>query len=120
MNHYDRFELTMRASTPNVNVPKESDVLKYLSKLNPVIFGLSDNDSEFIDFLYMPIRWPNRENELIKVSEKFKNVIFTLHSEGEEAGNIWNEYYFNGKSFVAKAIIHIPSFEEIYGKVKGE
>lgn len=38
-------------------------------------------------------------------------MLFTLHGEGEESGDIWNEYYLAGKVQVAKALLQIAPFD---------
>ena len=42
-------------------------------------------------------KWYEHEAELKSFSAKHPNVLFTLHGEGEETGDIWDKYFLNGK-----------------------
>lgn len=119
MGYYTNYELEMKGFNYNTEIPEEAEVIKVLAKLEPNIFGLSTNHKDFAECLYQPMKWYNHKEVLKEVSKQFKDIIFTLHGEGEEAEDIWNEYYLNGEVFIAKATIHIPSFEEIYNKETG-
>lgn len=55
-------------------------------------------------------KWYDYDNEMKMLSRNFPEVLFTLHGEGEDQGDIWNAYYLNGKSQKAKAEITIPKF----------
>lgn len=40
--------------------------------------------------------WYLHEDSLIRFSTAYPDVIFALHGEGEEAGDVWDEYYRRG------------------------
>jgi hypothetical protein len=120
MGYYTNYELEMKGFKSDTTVPTEEEVIKVLAELEPNIFGLSTGHKDFAECLYQPMKWYGHEKTLKKISEQFRDIIFTLHGEGEEAEDIWNEYYLNGEVFVAKAIIYIPTFKEVYNKQKGE
>jgi hypothetical protein len=42
---------------------------------------------------------------MISVSKKFNGVLFVLYGNGEEVGDIWKKYFYNGQTQVAKAKI---------------
>jgi hypothetical protein len=55
--------------------------------------------------------WREHESDLRVFSLKHPNILFTLHGEGEEAGDIWNKYFLNGKCQEARAILTIAGFD---------
>ena len=63
-------------------------------------FGLRDEvtiNTHFDDFLEEEIKWYDHEENMIELSEKYPNYLFTLSGEGEESGDIWRTYFKNGK-----------------------
>lgn len=52
-------------------------------------------------------KWYEHDTDMIEMSKDFPNVLFKLHGEGEEVGDIWDSYYLNGKSQDHKAKIMI-------------
>ena len=71
----------------------------------------SDYDIEFSDFFdnYLrygeTMKWYSHEEDMIALSKKYPNVLFSLQGEGEEPGDIWKAWYRNGRSVTAKAQI---------------
>ena len=55
-------------------------------------------------------KWYNHDLDMKWFSEKHPEALFKLSGEGEEAGDIWHEYYRAGKKQVCKARIVIPDF----------
>lgn len=55
-------------------------------------------------------KWYEHETDLRKFSKKHPEVLFGLSGEGEESGDIWREYYRNGKMQSCKERIVIPEF----------
>ena len=57
-------------------------------------------------------KWYDHNEDLINVSKKYPDVLFTLYGKGESSGDIWRKYYKNGKYQVAKAFISYEEFDE--------
>lgn len=58
------------------------------------------------------LKWYDHESDMIAFSRKYPDVLFTLYGAGEESGDIWRQYFLNGKSQIAKAIITYDPFDE--------
>jgi hypothetical protein len=56
-------------------------------------------------------KWYSCDHDMIAVSLEIPNVLFTLHGEGEESGDIWDAYFLNGKMQKEKARIVIDPFD---------
>lgn len=55
-------------------------------------------------------KWCTHEDELRKFSLLHPEALFKLSGEGEESGDIWHEYYQNGKMQLCKAKIVFDNF----------
>jgi len=56
-------------------------------------------------------KWHDHQLDMLALSNKFRSILFTLHGEGDETGDLWNEYYLNGKTQTAKARIVFDEFD---------
>ena len=57
-------------------------------------------------------KWYDHEEDVREYSKKFPNLVFILDGEGEEPGDIWREFYKNGKSYRWDLEHTLPEFEE--------
>jgi hypothetical protein len=48
---------------------------------------------------------------MIKISKKYPGVLFILSREGENSGDIWKEYFYNGMVQIAIATITFEPFD---------
>jgi hypothetical protein len=58
------------------------------------------------------MKWYNHAEDMKKVSALFPDVLFTLEGEGEDAGDLWKEYFLNGKSHRVNVEITYAPFDE--------
>lgn len=58
------------------------------------------------------LKWYNHREDMIKLSTAFPNVLFILWGRGEEADDLWKQYFLHGKCQMAGAIITYPDFNE--------
>ncbi len=56
-------------------------------------------------------KWYEHQKDMKAFSALNHSILFTLHGEGEESADLWNEYYLNGKLQVEKAQIQIAEFD---------
>lgn len=57
-------------------------------------------------------RWYEHEADMKKYSLQHPGDLFEVTGYGEEAGDIWREFYKNGKMCGGKATIVLPEFNE--------
>ena len=53
-------------------------------------------------------KWYHFTEDMCKLSVEFPYVLFTLHGEGEESPDLWEEHYLDGKYQTAVAKIVYP------------
>lgn len=57
--------------------------------------------------------WYDHTKDVLNLSKKFPEVLFTLSIQArEDTFEIWNEYFLNGKYQIQKAVVTIPSINE--------
>ena len=49
---------------------------------------------------------------MLEVSKLYPEHLFMLEGEGEESGDIWRKYFFNGKYQICNAIITFEPFDK--------
>jgi len=57
-------------------------------------------------------KWYESTKDLKAFSKKYPTLLFELKGEGEESGDIWTEYFINGKSQRCKVIMTFEKFDE--------
>lgn len=101
MGYYTAFTLTV------VN-KDEDDTNNYVKKLNEFTNGYYNED----DY----IKWYDCEKDMKKFSELHPTVLFKLQGSGEEAGDLWAEYWING--LVQDSVIRFIEDEFDFAKLK--
>ena len=56
-------------------------------------------------------KWYDHQDELKKFSLLHPDALFKLSGEGEDSGDIWREYYRNGKMQLCRAQIVFAGFD---------
>jgi hypothetical protein len=55
---------------------------------------------------------PDEMNDaMLLASKKYPEILFKVHSEGEESGDISDHYYQNGKSAHYEAVVMVPPLD---------
>ena len=71
-------------------------------------FTVNDLINEELDSM----KWYNYEEDMKSISKSFPTVVFILDGEGEENGDIWREFFMNGKSYFWALKYELPDFDE--------
>ena len=90
MGYETRFKLT---ALTNRNYAQR-DYLKVLAEIDPKEF--SPEAEEFEE----PRKWYDYKNDMKKLSLAFPTTYFLLYGVGEEPGDVWKAYFYNGKAFL--------------------
>ena len=111
MGYYTNFELSVLEGTADMNA---------VHKALRVIMHFDYED----DFnIYMPVedntirsgdsmKWYDHDEDCATLSKVFPGVVFKLHGEGEETGDIWNSYYKDGQCQICRAKFVYPEYDE--------
>ena len=57
-------------------------------------------------------KWYDHDEDMMRLSSRIPDVLFSLHGDGEEQGDLWDAYYLNGRMQHCPAEIYYPPFEE--------
>jgi hypothetical protein len=58
------------------------------------------------------IMWYDFKRDMLKLSNKFPNILFTLTGKAEKSGDLWVMYFKGGRSQRSNAIIKFEPFDE--------
>lgn len=57
-------------------------------------------------------KWYSHSKDMAEFSKLHPDVLFKMSGEGEETGDIWDEYYRNGKRQLCMATLSFDPFDE--------
>jgi hypothetical protein len=57
-------------------------------------------------------KWYDNETDMKKISEKYPEMVFHLHGDGEETGDLWDKHFKNGKMQLCKGKITYDEYDE--------
>lgn len=109
MGYYTGYSLTVRGENITkelaeriVSALKNREVCNYA--LNEEYYLSKDGKSMELDGTDI-VKWYEHTTDMESVSTMFPELMFCLHGEGEENGDLWNEYYQNGLSEYCKGYV---------------
>ena len=83
-----------------------NDLIEELREFSDEAVYAIDNNGDTED----STKWYDHQDDLKAFSSMHPKVIFKLIGEGEESGDLWHEYYMDGKMQLCKAVISYPNF----------
>jgi len=99
MGYYTRYSLEVEGPNPE---SKYGHVIRRLrNDCEEAEYALDENGDPSGD----ESKWYDHNNDLVKFSKQYPNLVFHLYGEGEEAGDLWYKHFQNGESQTCKAII---------------
>ena len=108
MGYFTRYSLQLTYDTDSEsNDEVKNKVIKKLYEMNLMGFvfnkSLESNQSA---------TWYTYHEDMLCLSTFFPDIIFRLDGYGEDDGDIWREYYLDGKYQKAKANLVFDAFDE--------
>lgn len=104
MGYYTNHTLSIVES----KTTKRKDVQEYIDCHEEMEYALGKSFGEDEE----SCKWYSHQNDMRKLSERFPDAVFLLEGEGEEAGDIWKEYYKNGKMQRSSARLVFDEYDE--------
>lgn len=127
MGYYTRFELTWETDPSRKGKPacehdpitpfcsicgkargvlnRTDEIQSYLKANEKVFYGVNPDGTGKDE-----CKWYDWKENMQAMSKVFPDVLFKLHGEGEETGDIWDAYFLAGKVQVHKAEIKIAPY----------
>ena len=91
---------------------------KYELKSDPDIIGTTEFKEKFNKIcgwssyvLEESLKWYRHEENMREISKSYSATLFLLSGEGEESGDIWRKYFWNGKMQYCEAIVTFEEFD---------
>lgn len=56
------------------------------------------NDCFFLD-MEEPTKWYDCHEDMVELSKKYPKAVFIMDGEGEEQGDVWRTFFFDGKHY---------------------
>lgn len=58
------------------------------------------------------VKWYDHDDDVTALSKRNPGVVFKLYGEGEESGDVWTQYFKDGKTQYCPAQITFEPFDE--------
>lgn len=111
MGYYTSFTIYAERYHTNavLNMEKAEQIEDTISDISQIEFG---GDLLSGLYTYQPEKWYESTTDMIEVSRNYPGILFTVHGEGEEHDDIWDEYFLNGRFQHDHAEIKFEGFKE--------
>lgn len=109
MGYYTAYNLSVRTvdnKSEIIDLATIDNIVSLLVEKGVIGYALDENLN-----CHDTVTWYDYEEDMLDISKQFPDVLFCLHGEGEESGDIWDHYFLNGKAQYCKAEINIPPFD---------
>lgn len=74
--------------------------------------GVFDNGDCDFGWQSSEQKWYDHEEDMLTLSHRFPDILFTLYGDGEGSEDMWYAYYYNGAVQNAPATITFDNFDE--------
>lgn len=107
MGYYTDYELNI--SPYGRDVIPENEIAELEREINLVDVFEGGNAS---DGYYCSAKWYDHDDDMMRLSGRFPDILFSLHGDGENHEDMWETYYLNGRMQYCEAEITYPPFDE--------
>lgn len=116
MGYYTGYTLTAtacKAAGGRYSVSKlTADQMDALCDAIRALQVFDDPDGFDLEFgIYSFDKWYSWERDMCDLSAGFPGVLFTLHGEGESSDDLWDAYFFEGRTQFCPAKITYDDFD---------
>jgi len=102
-----RTQYSLELVVPNTVSYQYEDVISDLRSSNEgAKYALEEDGSTAEE-----CKWYDHQEDMRAFSRKYPETVFVLKGEGEEAGDLWLRYFYNGKMQDAPANITYDAFD---------
>jgi hypothetical protein len=116
MGYYTNFELNVHQGKANMSEVKDAlDTIMDTDSLASIFELENYNEPEYGDVSIRTAdacKWYDHDEDCAQMSKQFPGVVFKLHGEGEEQGDMWEAYYKDGLCQICRALPPVfPPFD---------
>lgn len=114
MGYYTEYSMKVRNISKSES-ERLNDVLKEKDLIGYVFWdSYYDASHDTVEYSsYEAQKWYDCEWDMDDISKQFPNAVFELSGEGDEYGDIWREYFKNGKHEYCRGEIVYETPKEI-------
>lgn len=108
MGYYTDYKLTVHKGTADLEAVMDAldDVMEFSH--DESCFDMDDPDTIISGD---SLKWYDHDEDCAAMSLRFPGVVFKLHGEGEETGDMWDAYYCDGLCQICRAKFVFPEFD---------
>lgn len=107
MGYYTNYDLNISPHGRDVIPEDEISELEREIDLVDVFEGGNATDG-----YYCNAKWYDHDEDMMRLSGRFPDILFSLHGDGENQEDMWDTYYLNGRMQYCGAEITYPPFDE--------
>lgn len=109
MGYYTAYNLSVRTADNKSEITDSTiidNVVQLLREKGVIGYALSENLEN-----YDTVKWYDHDDDMLDISKQIPDVLFCLHGDGDETGDIWDHYFLNGMAQYCQAEIIVPPFD---------
>jgi len=110
MGYITEYTLGIEQNDNNVAVDEINEFIQKERKVNKDFMYVFYEDLEYNDAIYGEGKWYNFDEDMMKLSKAFPDVVFRLEGDGEESDDVWVTYYKDGKYQNAQRTVIIEEY----------
>lgn len=118
MGYYTNFELSVHQGTADMNAVAKTlaEAMGVTEEEFETIFDYENNHEVNYGDVSLTtmdaMKWYDHDEDCATMSKQFPGVVFKLHGEGEEQGDMWEAYYTDGFCQICRALPPVfPPFD---------